>query len=174
MRATSCGPPSAGLYAPGTVLTLPSMAAVVGQQLGEQVGEQVGVAQPLRVAPVGQVHLLLHAGSVEGAIGESVDGEDVHPVAVEEVPEFGQRGGFGQFGGRTRRQTQADAEIAVGHQPVADRDHVAVEVRTDLGPRLSGMDVAAVGEMDAGTQIHVPSSCRRSQTNARRISWASI
>ena len=147
---------------------------VGGQQFRQQVGEQIRVAQPFRIAPVRQVHVFLHAGPVERAVRKAVDGEDVHPVAREELAELGQHLGFGQVGGGARRQPQADAEVALGHQAVADRDHVPVEVGPDLGPRFPRMDVAAVGEVDAGAQIHAPCSRRRSQPSARRISSESM
>ena len=152
-------------------------SGVLRQQGRQQICELIGVAQPLGVAPVGQVDVFLHTLAVESAVRKAVDGEDVHALAAEKVAKLGQRRGRGQLGSGTRRQAQPDTKVAIGpggHQAVADRRDMAVEVRADFSPRLTRMDVAAVGEMDAGAQVHAPYSRRRSQTRARRISWASI
>jgi len=147
---------------------------VARQQIGQQIGQQVRVAQPLRVAPIWQVHLLLHARSMEGPVGETIDGEDIHPVADEEVPKFGKRGRGRQLGSGACRKPQAHAEIAGGYQSVAHRQHMLAKVGAHFSPRLPGVDVAAVGEMDTRAQVQLPTSRRRNQANARRISCTSI
>jgi len=54
----------------------------------EHVGDVHGVGGALLRAPVGLIDLLLHRRALERAIGEGVDGVEVHVVVGEELLEL--------------------------------------------------------------------------------------
>ena len=65
----------------------PLQLRIVRQQRGQEIGETIGVGKPLRKAPVGLIHLLLHARPVEGSVRKPIDGEDVETFAGKEILE---------------------------------------------------------------------------------------
>ena len=86
---------------------------------------------------------------MEGAVRKAVDREHVEIVLGEQALQRGQ-GAVGELAGGARGQPEADAERRVGADLRLDRDDVTAEVRLDLGPRLTGVDVGAVRQVGAG------------------------
>ena len=66
---------------------------VVRRDIGEDVGDVDRVAGAFFRAPVRLVHLLLHHRALEGAVGEGVDGVEVHVVVAEEFLQLVALGG---------------------------------------------------------------------------------
>ena len=112
--------------APGTVLMLPSMpssgsSAARSRRAGR-------CRQPLRVAPVGLVDLLLHPGPVEGAVGKAVDGEDVEVVRARNSCSSASVAGLEQLRGRLRGRAEGRRRRARRGRPRLDRRQVLLEV----------------------------------------------
>ena len=147
----------------------------LGQQLHQQIRQFVGVTQPFIVAPVGKINFLLDPRAVEGPVGKPVDGEDVKLVASQEFAELGKCVAAAQFARRAGRQAQPDPKQRVRRYAIAHRGKITFDVRADLGPRFSRVDVAAIGQMrPVRANLHCPVSFRRSHVMACRISSLSM
>ena len=124
------------------------------QQSGEDVEEQVGVVEPLARRPVGPEDLFLHPCSVEGAVGESVDGKDVAVVFLEPALEGRKRAGLRQFPRRNRAEPEADSVGSSRGDPLPHAQGVFAQPAPCLLPAFAAVDVGAVAEMETVMELH--------------------
>jgi len=137
-------------------------AAGVGRAEGGDDGEEVvGVGEAFGGGPIGAVDVFLHAGAVEGAVGEAVDGEDVAVLLGEPGLEGGEVVAGEEFGGGLGGEAEADGVggrgcclcwLATGtvtplREGVADGEDVGFEDVPGFRPGFGGVDVGAVGEV---------------------------
>ncbi len=107
----------------GTVLMLPSIASVVGQQLEQQISESIGVGKTFRKAPIGLINLLLYTRTVKRPVGKTVDGEDIKSMIGKERLEGRKLARLrGERLGRDIGQAKSNAH---GHR----RRHLALDLR---------------------------------------------
>ncbi len=126
---------------------------------GDDFEELGGVSQPLGSRPVGTVDILLHAGPVEGAVGEPVDGENVAVLPGEPRLEGGKVGVLEEFGGGEGGEAEADGIRSGGalgkrRHPVPDLEGVLPEDAERFLPGLGRVDVRAVGEVVIVVELH--------------------
>ena len=117
---------------------------------GEDGGDLVCVFAALRGTPVGGVNVFLYGATVEAAVGEGVDGEDVEVFGIEESGEFGEGGGGVEGGGGGGAEAKTEAERATGGDEVTDGQKGGAEGGEVFGPGFTGVDVQAVGEGHGG------------------------
>ena len=131
--------------------------------LGEDVGDLAGVADPVRIRPVGLVHLLHHDTTLERAVGEGVDGVDVHVVLVQPDPQtFPLARVVGQRLRRRGRQAERDGIRRVGRHPPLHGRRVGHEAVAHLRPGVARVHEGGVREvLGAGVHDELP------------LSWAS-
>jgi hypothetical protein len=124
------------------------------QQARKNLGSAIAVGEALGGAPVRLIHVFLHPPAVERTVRERVDGEDIDIVAVEKAAELAERGRRAQGFGRDRGQSQAQPERRPWGNLRLDLRHMGVKAGAHLVPRLTGVNVGAVGEMDvAGNTV---------------------
>jgi hypothetical protein len=125
--------------------------------VGQHIGDVDSVAGALFRTPVRLVDLLLHQRALEGAVGERIDGVEIHIAVAEESFEFFPLGGAaGERPRRIRRQPQRHAEAPVAGDPRFDFRHVGGEALPHLLPVIAGMHERRIGQMaETIAEIHV-------------------
>ena len=92
---------------------------------------------------------------MKGAIGESVDGENVAVLTGEPVLKERQVVTFQQLAGGEGGETQSDGVgLVILHHLVAHLEGVFLQDAEGLRPGLCRMDVGAVGEMMLVVEMH--------------------
>lgn len=127
-------------------------AAAGGRGEGGEDGEEVaGVGEAFGPGPIGLIDFFLHAGAVEIAVGETVDGEDRAIVTVEPVAEAREGVAVEEFAGGAGGQAEADGVgFAGGADEFADGEGVGFEGAERFLPAFGGVDVGAIGELAVG------------------------
>src|SRR5262249_9942427 len=119
----------------------------VREDLGENVSKSVAVFEPFLKAPIWLIDVLLDAPAVEGAIGESVDGEDIKTIPGEEIFEFGKRFLVREILGCDRRKPKPNSHGMVRRSFFFYLWQIFAKRRTRFWPGLSAMNVGAIGQV---------------------------
>src|SRR5687767_12717809 len=137
--------------------------AGIGEQRGEHGREQVRVLHPRRIPPVGQVNVLLHALTVERAVGKAVDGGHVIAAITKERAEFFEcLTPSSELAGGTRRESKTHGKRPGVRELLTDDRQCRAQGRANLAPAFSGMNVRAVRQIEASANPHRPTLAGRS------------
>lgn len=124
------------------------------EKLSQDVKKSLRVLQAVIAGPVWLEHALLHPLSMEGAVGEAIDGENVAVVCCQPILELGQLAWGQQFQGGLVTQPQANAIRLATADAIFDPQGVVFQAAPGFLPRVATMDVGAVAEMDAVIEKH--------------------
>ena len=90
---------------------------------------------------------------MKSSIRKAVERKDVEAALAEPLLEAGKLSIREQLPCRPIRQAKSDAEVGVRRDDLLEGQRVLVEVIVDFRPRLAGMDVGAVGEMEEAVLV---------------------
>jgi hypothetical protein len=91
---------------------------------------------------------------MEGAVGKSVDGEDVAVFPGEPGFKAGEVVVLEKFFGGPGGKSQADGVGVMGRDLVTNHEGVLLQGVQGFHPRFSGMDIGAVGEVMVVIELH--------------------
>ncbi len=123
-------------------------------EAGDDGEELLGVNEAGGFGPVGLVNVFLHAGAVESAVGEAIDGEDVAVFGSQPVFEEIEVVVFQELKGRLGGEAEANREGFLAGNPVPNSQNIGFKNLESLRPTFSRVDIGAVGEVVA-VKLHV-------------------
>src|SRR5699024_1098681 len=109
--------------------------------------ENERIIKPLGAAPIRFIDAVFHYFAVEVLVGKAIDGENIGALGVKPLLKCGYFPGASELLGRFIGQPQPNSERMLRRQPCFKRWNMGLQLRKNLLPTFTGVNVGTVAEM---------------------------